>query len=101
MVKPFLKPIETQTIIKDGYEAYEKYVSYNCNHIDNITQVGDRYFIKQIKSIRSHYDYCHCGVEILSMSKRITNEVMCSAEDLDLKIFYQDTDSMNINYDEV
>ena len=49
----------------------------------------------------SHYNYCHCGVEMLSMSKRIMNEVMCSAEDLDLKVFYQDTDSMHINYDGV
>ena len=49
----------------------------------------------------SHYNYCHCGVEILSMSKRIMNEVMCSAEDLDLEIFYQYTDSMHIKYEEV
>ena len=49
----------------------------------------------------SHYNYCHCGVEILFMSKRIMSEVMILAEDLDLKIFYQDTDSMHINYGEV
>ena len=29
------------------------------------------------------------------------NEVMVLAEDLDLKIYYQDTDSMHINYEEV
>ena len=29
------------------------------------------------------------------------NEVMWLAEALDVKIFYQDTDSMHINYDEV
>ena len=29
------------------------------------------------------------------------NEVMCLAEDLDVKIFYQDIDSMHINYNEV
>ena len=42
-----LKPIETQTIIKDGVEAYNKYASYNFNHIESITQVGDGYFIKK------------------------------------------------------
>jgi hypothetical protein len=36
------------------------------------------------------------GVEVLSMSKRIMNEVMCLAEDNDLKIYYQDTDSLHI-----
>ena len=36
------------------------------------------------------------GVQILSMSKRIMNEVMCLAEDNHVKIFYQDTDSMHV-----
>jgi hypothetical protein len=84
MVKLVLRPIQTQTIIKDGVEAYDKYVSCNYNNIESITQVGDRYFIKKIKTIMSHYNYCHCGVIILSMSNRIMNEVMCLAEDLGL-----------------
>ena len=33
------------------------------------------------------------------MSKRIMNEVMCLAEDFKLSIYYQDTDSMHINYE--
>jgi hypothetical protein len=33
------------------------------------------------------------------MSKRIMNEVMCLAEDKDLKIWYQDTDSIHIDRD--
>ena len=35
------------------------------------------------------------------MSKRIMNEVMTLAEDEGLNIWYQDTDSMHINYEEV
>ena len=35
------------------------------------------------------------------MSKRIMNEVMTLAEDAGLNIWYQDTDSMHINYEEV
>ena len=53
------------------------------------------------KSILNHFNYSHCGVEILSMSKRIMNEVMTLAEDGGLNIWYQDTDSMHINYEEV
>jgi hypothetical protein len=30
------------------------------------------------------------------MSKRIMNEVICLAEDNEIEIFYQDTDSMHI-----
>ena len=40
------------------------------------------------------------GVQILSMSKRIMNEVMCLAEDLNIMIYYQDTDSMHIRADQ-
>ena len=48
--KTMLKRTDTQTIIKDGVEAYDKYVSYNYNHIESITQVDGRYFIKKIKN---------------------------------------------------
>ena len=41
------------------------------------------------------------GVQILSMSKRLMNEVMCTAEDLNIEIFYQDTDSMHIVNDKI
>ena len=56
---------------------------------------------KQAKSILSHYNYVHCGVEILSMSKRIMNKVFSCADDCDIKIYYQDTDSIHLNYDDV
>lgn len=41
------------------------------------------------------------GIEILSMSKRIMNEVMCTAEDEKIDIYYQDTDSMHLKEDDV
>ena len=58
-------------------------------------------YIKKVKSIVSHFDYVHCGVEILSMSKRITNKVFSCADDLNIKIYYQDTDGIHLNYDDV
>ena len=45
-----------------------------------------------------HINYVHCGVEILSMSKRIMNKVFSSASDIDVKIYYPDTDSIHLNY---
>jgi hypothetical protein len=52
--------------------------------------------VEHYKSIGDHYNNVFVGVEVLSMSKRIMNEVMCLAEDLDIDISYQDTDSMHI-----
>ena len=49
----------------------------------------------------SHFNYVHCGVEILSMSKRIMNKVFSCADNLGIKIYYQDTDSIHLNYDDV
>ena len=99
--KTIIKPIETDTIIKDNEADFEKYVSYNYNYIDSVLEVNGRYFIKKVKSVMSHFNYVHCGVEILSMSKRIMNKVFKCADDLSIKIYYQDTDSIHLNYDDV
>ena len=99
--KTILKPIATETIIRDGREDFEKYVSYNYNYIDSVVEVNDRYYIKRVKSVMEHFNYAPCGTEILSMSKRLMNEVFSCADDLGLKIYYQDTDSIHMNYDDV
>ena len=74
----------------------KKYISYNYNYIDSVIEVNETYLIKKVKSILSHYNYVHCGVEILSMSKRIMNRVFGSANDIGVKIYYQDTDSIHL-----
>jgi hypothetical protein len=48
------------------------------------------------KPLIEHSSPAHLGVSILSMSKRIMNEVMCLAEDLGMNMYYQDTDSIHI-----
>ena len=98
--KTILKPIETETVVKT-IDQYDKYISFNYNFMQSSIKAGDRYYIKKNQSVIDHYNYAHCGVEILSMSKRIMNEVMTLAEDNKLNIWYQDTDSMHINYEDV
>ena len=56
---------------------------------------------KKVKSILSQFNYVHCGVEILPMSKRIMNQVFSCADDCNVKIYFQDTDSIHLNYDDV
>ena len=56
---------------------------------------------KKVKSILSHHNYVHCGVETLSMSKRIVNQVFSWATDCDIQVYYQDSDSIHLNYDDV
>ena len=46
--KTILKPIETETIVKQE-KYYHKYVSFNYNYIQSSVKVGDRYYIKKNK----------------------------------------------------
>ena len=85
--KTVIKPFETDTIIKDNRDDFEKYVSLNNNHIDSVLELHGRYYIKRIKPIMFHFDYVHCGVEMLSMSKRITNQVFSCAGDCSIKMY--------------
>ena len=47
--KTIIKPVETDTIIKDNREDFEKYISYNYNYIDSVLEVNGRYYIKKSK----------------------------------------------------
>jgi hypothetical protein len=83
---------------KKFYEKIDKYIIKNYNHIKYFSKVDgcDKYIINEVKPIDEHFSRPHIGANILSMSKRIMNEVMCLAEDLNIFIAYQDTDSMHI-----
>jgi len=97
--KTLLKPFDTESkYIKNLEEHTSKYF----NHIKQITPLfNGTYKIDHYKSINTHFNNCFIGVEVLSMSKRIMNEVMCLAEDTGLNIYYQDTDSMHIDNESV
>ena len=81
--------------------GFEKYISYNYNYIDSVIEISDKYYIKNVKSILSHSNYVHCGAGILNMSKLILNKVFSCADDCNIKIYYQCTDSIHLNYEDV
>jgi len=94
-----LKPISTDDKVFNDSKTLNTYIAKNFDFIKEFTQIGkntDKWALKAVKPINNHFNVCHVGVEILSMSKRIMNEVMCLAEDHEIPIYYQDTDSMHI-----
>jgi hypothetical protein len=101
--KSILKPINTEDRIIDGEEKANEFLRQNYNFIIEYEKLYDcnKTKFKLHKSINEHFNNCCVGVEILSMSKRIMNEVMCLAEDEGLEAYYQDTDSIHIVYDDV
>ncbi|CAL6005040.1 DNA_polymerase [Hexamita inflata] len=82
---------ETVEIYEDLSQLFKKY-----DQINSIQQYGNKFCVKLEKECCEQTGYHHVGIQILSMSKRIMNEVMVLADDLGLNIYYQDTDSMQI-----
>ena len=101
--KSIMKEIETETRYFNKKEDVDIYISRNYNWIQEIIKLDDcnTYKVKTIKAISNHFNIAQVGVCILSMSKRIMNEVICLAEDNKLKIYYQDTDSIHIEDDNI
>ena len=94
--KSIMKAIETESHFFNSYDDFEKYWAINHAFIHSGESFGDLHKIKKIKPISQHTNIAHVGASILSMSKRIMNEVMSCAEDNGIQLMYQDTDSIHL-----
>jgi hypothetical protein len=100
--KTILKPINT-TIKFIQTDKLTDYIKKRYNQIEYTETIytddeqGCKFTeAKEIKTINKHFNFTTLGVSILSMSKRIMNEVICLAEDNNIPIYYQDTDSVHM-----
>ena len=82
--KTIIKPVETYTIVKYNTDEFGKYITYNYNYVDSVIEVNGICYIKE-SPILSHCNYVPCGVEILSMSKLIMDQVFSCADDCGVK----------------
>jgi len=100
--KSIQRTIETTSKFKTQNEI-DAYVIKNYNKIDEIITIEENklYEVKQRNEIDKQFSLVPFGVNILAMSKRIMNEVMCLAYDNNIGIYYQDTDSMHIENDKI
>jgi hypothetical protein len=96
--KSIMKAIKETIDIVEGEENFKKHMYRNYNWIKEAIPISDskKYLIKSVKPVHKHFNRPQVGSMVLSWSKRIMNEVMCLADDLNLKIYYQDTDSMHL-----
>lgn len=86
----------------DQPSEYERFIQKNYNKIVDIININeDEAVIKVKKQIDKHFNFSLLGVQVLSMSKRIMNEVMCLGFDIGCHIYYQDTDSIHIEADDL
>lgn len=96
--KAIQKSHDDNTKLFDTRKQFEVYLSKNYNKVKSWVEYDDgrKFKVTAGATMTDHFNRCHVGVEILSMSKRIMNEVICLAEDNGLNIYYQDTDSIHI-----
>jgi hypothetical protein len=92
--KTILKPIDTKIKFIKNQDS-KPYIRRHYNSIEDIEEIFNSEFtwIKEIKPVSKHFNFCSLGVYVLAMSKRIMNQVFCLAEDNEIEIYYQDTDS--------
>ena len=80
---------------------FNDYVYNNFNTIKSYRRVnGDNFEVESI-CCDNTYNRGHIGCAILSMSKRIMNEVFDVANDNNYPIYYTDTDSLHCNLEDV
>lgn len=96
--KTCLKPIDSD-IDYIHIDEWKKYVVRNYNYIVEAVLLANGMYmkVKKIKTIDTHFNNAHIGVSILSTSKTIMYEVMTLAEDLNIDMYYTDTDSIHID----
>jgi len=97
--KSIMKPVETESRFFDTYDnedEFNVYLSRNYNWITSFVKFGNKIKVNTVKTLIDHFNIAQVGVCILSNSKRIMNEVMCLAEDNNIDLYYQDTDSIHL-----
>lgn len=101
--KTSLKPQKYNVMFINSTDEYLKLVGekYAMIHSSYKIRGTDGYLVKTVNDIDTDSNMCYIGSLILDWSKRIMNRVMCLAEDNNILILYQDTDSIHINFDEL
>lgn len=96
--KTIMKEQETEEVYFNKVTEAEVYMTNNPNRILEAHKLSDEMVVVKRRAFSDdHFNYCHIGCQVLSMSKRIMNEVITTAEDNDIPIYYQDTDSMHLD----
>ena len=100
--KSILKPMTNETKLVDR-DRLTSYVYRHYNFIKDVTidKGIQKAYVRRIKPINNHFNLPQFGASVLSWSKHIMNQVMVTAEQHNIPIFYQDTDSMHLYEDDV
>ena len=93
------KTLTEKIIVKSNYK--ENYIYNNFNTIKKYENLYNNDSLVTVDKCDNSYNMAHIGAIVLSMSKRIMNEVFDVANRLNCPLYYTDTDSIHCNYDDV
>jgi len=95
--KTYKKVDSKWTVLNDN--NISKFIGNNFHTIKELRQINDNQWEVNQVCMDKSFNRAHIAAFILSMSKRIMNEIFDIANEMGFPIFYTDTDSMHI-YDE-
>lgn len=99
--KTITKKSNSETIFKKVGTQTNNYIVSNFHTIKESQQINERQIQITKLKVEEAYNLGIIGLMTLSMSKRVMNEVMSIANDNNIKIYYQDTDSMHIEKNDI
>lgn len=99
--KTIMKKSNSTLLIKENGENLNEYIYNNYNTIKTITYLNSTQSVIEQNGVDDSSNFAHVGCLILSYSKRIMNEVMNIANDNNINIYYQDTDSMHLDNEDI
>jgi len=106
IIKLIMNSIYGRTILKMcnttiRYVDDFNYIISNFNNISSYYDKGYGQYRIKMNKMDNSYNLGHIGTCILSMSKRIMNEIMDTANDHKINCYYQDTDSIHLDYNKI
>ena len=101
--KSIIKQSFNNKVYKSTYDINKlnNYIYNNYETIKKLDYIGKSTCIITQNGYDNSFNYGHVGCSILSYSKRIMNEVFNTCNENKLPIYYTDTDSIHMNYDDI
>jgi hypothetical protein len=93
--KTITKANTVKLVVKDK-DKVNDYISNNFEHLIDMEECHNQSIISINEDDVDHSNMAHIGGLILSVARRIINEVLDVAKQLDICVLYTDTDSLHI-----
>ena len=99
--KTITKKSLTKKQIKKCDNTFNDYLYNNYNNIINLYKLGNNHCVIESTKYDDSYNMGSIGGLVLSMSKRMMNELMDIGNDNNINIYYQDTDSLHLTNSQI